>query len=182
MQTKKELRKSAKILRSNLDMVAISEKFLQVLQSLDFYKKAEHIALYYPLGTEPNLLALLQDKSKKFYLPKIQQDNNLTFHPFFEGDILVENKYSILEPQTEQINSAILDVIILPALMADFNRHRLGYGKGYYDRFLAKKDISAIKIICVPDELMVEKLPVEDFDVQADGVITPARLIFGDLI
>ena len=70
MLAKEQLRKSAKEIRKTLDINEISSTILQVFQSLDSYKNAKNIAIYYPIGSELNLMDLCQDRTKSFYLPK----------------------------------------------------------------------------------------------------------------
>ena len=69
------------------------------------------------------------------------------------------------------INPEILDVIIVPALAADKNNNRLGYGKGFYDRFISKYS-KIHTITAIPKELLFDKLPVNNFDMKIDTVIT----------
>ena len=79
----------------------------------------------------------------------------------FDGDIITfMNDIDINE----------LDIIIAPCLSACLDGSRLGHGKGYYDRFL--KDFSGIKVVCIPDELIVESVFPEKHDIKADIIIT----------
>ncbi|MBR2526366.1 5-formyltetrahydrofolate cyclo-ligase, partial [bacterium] len=86
------------------------------------------------------------------------------------GDTLNESPFKTKEPQTKPENPDIIDLIILPALAADKNNFRLGYGKGYYDRLLSKT--TAKTILPIAKELVFENLPVESHDKQVDIVIT----------
>ena len=177
MQSKTELRKVAKDLRKTLNIKEISEKILQIFINSDEYKTAKNIALYYPYANELDLTLLFKCTTEKnFFLPKITQTGSLSFHKYKNGDTLTENKFGILEPQNEAINANIIDLIIIPALMADKIGYRLGYGKGYYDKFFAENNLSATKIICVPEELLTQTLPHDAWDIPSNIIITQKTL------
>ena len=179
MQTKAELRFLAKNLRKELDIKDISKRIISILNSLSLYKNAKNIAAYYPIGTEIDLSEIFENKNKKFYLPKIfPVENKMNFYAYVKGDKLKNNKYNIPEPSESVFSPKKLDIIIIPALMCDKLGYRLGYGKGYYDRFLAENTICAKKVILIPRELMCENLPKEKFDVPADVIVTQEGAVF----
>lgn len=168
MDNKTALRTRAKEIRKKLDVQQLSLNAVEKLRMSDFYKKAEHILLFYPLKYEINFLELMSD-DKMFYLPKVSGEH-LFICPFSKDDTLEFSKFNVKEPCSNPVNPEILDLIIVPALMADKENYRLGYGGGFYDRFLAKyPDIETV--IPIANELIVEKLPREDFDVKCDFVI-----------
>lgn len=170
MESKKELRKKAKEIRNSLDIKKISEKIIENIQSLKIYKMAKNVMIFYPLKHEVNLLALLND-NKNFFLPKVEGENLLVC-PYQKGDKLVESRYKSKEPLTESINANILDIIFVPALTVDENFNRLGYGGGFYDRFLSSVNKEIIKIVAIPEVLISSKLPSEAFDVKIDAIIS----------
>ena len=174
MQTKEELRKFAKKIRQSLDMKEISDKILRIFLASSFYEKAQNIAIYYPYGTELNLLGLVNDASRKWYLPKITTDINLTFHSYRCGDELEKDKFGILEPITTQISPDVLDMMIIPALACDKCGYRLGYGKGYYDRYLSRYEGSTVGI-CY-EENITEELFHGKYDRAVDLVLTEKHI------
>lgn len=141
-------------------------------------KNAKNILIFCPFGSELNLLALMdKNEDKNFYLPVCIEDK-IVAAPYKAGDKLVLNKYKIPEPKTKPVlNVKILDIIITPALCADKNCHRLGYGGGYYDRFFSDRNLQAKKIIVIPDEALVENIPNDEFDIKCDMVMTELRTI-----
>lgn len=169
MVEKKELRKKAKEIRTSLDMKELSAKIIANILQQEEYKKAKNVMIFYPLKHEVDLLGLLEI-NKSFYLPKVQGDNLLVC-PYKKGDKLIESKFQTKEPITEPVNPDILDIIFVPALMADKNCNRLGYGGGFYDRFLSDKSIKAVKIIAIPSQLITDNLPCEDFDIKMDLIV-----------
>ena len=170
MFTKEELRKKAKQIRNLLDINDISSKINAAVQTSEIYQEAKHVMLFYPLKDEIDLRPLLKDNDKQFYLPKLDGDK-LVICPYKEGDKLVLSTYNTQEPLTEPVDPGILDIIFIPALMVDKEFNRLGYGKGYYDKFLATDNLKAIRIVPIPSLLVKEELPSEEFDVQFDIII-----------
>lgn len=169
MQEKNELRKRAKKIRMSLDIENISKKIVEKIKNHSLYIKSEHIMIFYPIGHEVNLLELLRD-DKKFYLPRVDGENLLVC-PYKNGDKLTLSAFKTQEPVSKPVDSNILDIVFVPALMVDKNNHRLGYGGGFYDKFLSKNAANAAKIVAIPSALMIDKIPAEDFDAMIDLVI-----------
>ena len=165
-----DFRKKAKEIRNSLDIEKISEKIVLKIKNLDAYKNAKHVMLFYPLMQEINLLALLEDE-KTFYLPRIKGED-MEVCPYKKDDKMSVSSFKTQEPFSEAVNPEILDVIFIPALMVDKTFHRLGYGKGFYDKFLSKYGLNAIKIVPIADQLIVDKLPSDEFDKTFDIIIT----------
>ena len=82
---------------------------------------------------------------------------------------MYESCFKTLEPDSEPVKKDLIDLVIVPALAVDKNNYRLGYGGGFYDRFLA--NIKAKKVVCIPKELVVETIYPESYDVKIDSVI-----------
>lgn len=169
MFTKYELRKWAKEERKKLNIKSISQTLVKKLQESDEYKSAKNIMIFYPKENEVDLLALLEDKSKNFFLPKISGDNLLCC-PYNRANELCESCFKTKEPTTEPANQSILDLIIVPALAVDKNNYRLGYGGGFYDRFL--EGVNITKLVCIPKELVVETVYPEEHDIKIYKIIT----------
>lgn len=169
MVIKAELRKEAKQIRSSLEMKKISEKIINNIRPTEIYQVAQNIMIFYPLKDEINLLPLLKD-DKKFYLPKVRGEE-LIVCPYKEGDKLAVSEFNTQEPLTEAVSPDILDIIFVPALMVDKAFHRLGYGRGFYDRFLSRIDLRAIKIVPIPSLLIKDEIPFDEFDAQFDIIL-----------
>jgi len=175
--TKQKLRIQAKKIRNSLDIPAVSSAICGQIVEFESYKKAKNVAGFYPFGHEIDLRELYQDSSKKFYLPRVIDGVEMVFYPFTSLSEMEKNKYGILEPITgEELKPSKIDLIIVPGLMADKKGHRLGYGKGYYDRFMAKLSGNCIKIIPIPEELLTENIPADKFDVPVDIAVTQIQI------
>ena len=169
MTEKQQLRLWAKKLRSNLDMETISRILADKLKRRKEYQESKNIMLYYPLKDEVNLLELVEDDSKEFYLPKINGDNLLCCK-FDKNTKLCESCFKTMEPDINK--SSIPDIIIVPALAVDEKNYRLGYGKGFYDRFLKKINNSVKTIVCIPKQLVVKTIFPNEYDIPVDKIIT----------
>ncbi len=170
MDKKIDLRANAKEIRKNLNMDGVSKQLVTKLRNHSFYKNAVNILLFYPLKNEVNLLSLLED-NKSFYFPRVS-GNDLLVCPYNKGDKLEKSSFNVLEPCSSPVNPKILDLIIVPALLVDRSGYRLGYGGGFYDRFLAEYSTDKNTICLMPKQLIVDKLPVEKFDIPVKEIIS----------
>lgn len=169
MDNKTDLRLRAKSIRKTLDIARLSYLAAAQIRQLEIYQNAQNVLLFYPLQYEINLLDLLND-DKSFYLPKVS-GHNLSICPFSIGDKLENSKFNVKEPCSNPVNPKKLEIVIVPALMADKYNYRLGYGGGFYDRFLSA-NLHLKTIVPIAKELFVEKLPHEECDVCVDYVLT----------
>ena len=142
--------------------------------------ESQKIALYYPSFDEVSLLDLLSEKNKEFYLPRILKNFELAFLRFKQGNPLISNAYGILEPDAKNAESTKIDInhldlIFVPLVAFDAQAHRLGRGKGYYDRSLAntREKIHRPYLIGPAFECQrVEVLPQESHDIPLDEIVT----------
>ena len=125
--------------------------------------------LFYPILGEVDLLNLLNDSTKQFYLPRINGEE-LECCLYKKGEELSESNFHTKEPVCEACRKAEIDLVVVPALACDKSDYRLGYGRGFYDRFLA--DFKGIKISCIPKELMFDDVFHEKHDIKMDLIIT----------
>ena len=168
MLKKTELRKKAKEIRKSLDIKNISHLICEEIKALEDFKNAKNIMIFYPLKDEIDLLELLEE-DKNFFLPRMS-GLNLNVCPYKKGDKLEVKQFGVKEPKTHPIAPKSIDLIIVPALMADSKNYRLGYGKGFYDRLITKTN--AKTVVALPKELFIEELPIEPHDKSVDIVIT----------
>ena len=124
------------------------------------------------------LLELNYISNQNILLPIIENNNTMNFFPWKKNDILLINKYGMLEPIKSKIN--IPNVILVPLLVYDKNKYRLGYGKGFYDRYLNKylKKFQNILTVGVAFSFQKHhKLPVNNKDVKLDYILTEKGII-----
>lgn len=123
------------------------------------------------------LMAALANNGHPLCLPRAHSDV-LTFHSWKPGDLLVTGRMSIPEPDAKA-RERRPDLILVPLLAFDRNGYRLGYGGGYYDRYLsehrAKRSVRAVGIAYAGQQ--VDALPHDDFDEKLDAVVTETQVI-----
>ena len=145
------------------------------------YKNKTNISLYYPSNFEVNVLKILDIdffKKFKFSLPVIKKNQEMHFCRWQKEDILLLNQYGIPEPRTSQIINP--KVILIPLLAFDINKNRVGYGKGYYDRFLNANILRQKKFLTVGIAFSFQKhqkLPVNNKDFKLDYIITEKGIL-----
>ena len=131
------------------------------------------VLLYAPLPDELDVL-LLMSAGKRFCFPSYQTDRGYSAAWVKSPEALVPGKFGIAEPPVDavQIPSCEVDFVIVPGLAFGMDCHRLGRGRGFYDRWLT--ELSGQKIGVGFDHQLIEHVPREEHDVQLDGVITPS--------
>ena len=175
MQQKIAIRKKAFINRKNKYFEISSQFFYPLIQILK-KNTINTLALYYPSNYEVNTLSLFQLIKKikiKTLLPIIKSNTQLNFVEWQYLDPLTVNEFGMLEPCFNN-KSLVPDLMLVPLLAFDNNKNRLGYGKGFYDKFLnkflKKKYITTIGVAFSFQKY--NKLPVSNLDVKLDYILT----------
>ena len=152
---------------------------IKILKKIKKNKKI--ISIYYPNSYELNILNIFKVKyfnRYKFLLPIIKEKNSMIFCKWDKHDILIVNKYGTAEPIQSDI--IIPNIIIVPILAFDKNKNRLGYGKGFYDRYLNKYVKKNKDILTVGVAFSFQKhhnLPINKKDFKLDYIITEKGII-----
>lgn len=156
-----------------------SKKIVNTLIQSKAYQNSKTVHCYVSIDKQKevetkNLILRLLDSGKNVVVPKIVGDVQLRHIQIYSMDELKENEWGVAEPADGHqniVNVDELDLVIVPMVAGDHYRNRLGYGKGFYDRFL--KGTEAFKIGLLY-ELQVHQEPLitEDHDVTLDLLIT----------
>ncbi|MBW7888559.1 MAG: 5-formyltetrahydrofolate cyclo-ligase [Bacteroidetes bacterium] len=184
MKTKREIRTEILEKRKSLssdEVVIRSHQIVQQLFSINEVQTAKKIhcyvsALSNEVRTEEILKYILAEK-RQLYVPKIQKQNkNLSSIQINSLSELDKGTMGIPEPCNENaVQQIAFDVIIVPLLAVDNNGNRIGFGGGYYDRFLSS--VEGIKIgICYDFQLLPE-IPSEPHDVRLDIIAAESHVI-----
>lgn len=172
--TKEELRKFAVEKRDFMAKVGmtrkISNRITQIIKNSDDYIRATTVALYYPIKNEIDITGIICN-DKNFCFPKCTKDE-MYFCKVNSLDELKIGRYNIPEPVSDKINPDNIDVIYIPALLANNNCYRLGYGKGYYDKFFKNNKIRAKKIIVIAKNLISDNFIQDEKDYKCDKIVS----------
>ncbi len=140
------------------------------------------ISIYFPSSFEVDLLRIIEIEYFRtciFLLPVIENNNTINFYRWKKNDVLKINKYGIPEPIKS--HKEIPDVALVPLLAFDKNKNRLGYGKGFYDKYLNNQiKINKKNILTVGIAFSFQKhhnLPIKNNDYNLDYVITEKGII-----
>lgn len=184
MEPKNALREQFRQKRRSLsadERKAKDQQIQDALESMDAFKKAKTILFYVSNGEEVNTHRLIQKylKEKSIVIPRtLKKENGLALCRLTAWEALEPSHFGILEVpshDTNYVHESELDLAIIPGIAFDQNGHRLGYGGGYYDRFL--KQLKKIKSIGLSYHCqIIEALPIEPHDVQVDWIVTEQKI------
>ena len=182
---KSEIRKKYKSLRKSLSeseidngSLAISNELLKLsIWGKSFY----HIFLTIEEQKEVNteyILNILSGKDKNIVISRSNfEDYSMSHFLLSDSTKLKKNKYNIPEPiDGIEISISKIDVVFVPLLAFDINGNRVGYGKGFYDRFLEACKSDTIKIGLSFFEAETESIDTSRNDIKLDYGITPAKI------
>lgn len=148
--TKKEIRThilSKRALMTRDEVFDRSDAIVEKIKHDRRYVDAVTVALFYPMRNEINLLSLLKD-DKTFLFPRVEKDG-IHFYQYQQDMHFIQSTFGVLEPdgKTKEYQDGI-DYMLVPALAISDNLYRVGYGKGFYDRFVnAHRPKSTIGVI-----------------------------------
>lgn len=182
---KSQLRQSAIAQLRQLDISEkenIEQKLLEHLMHSSIWKQAHTIGITISRGFEWNTGAIIETawkQNKAVYVPKCFPDNrNMIFYKLTSFQELEVVYYNLQEPkpiETNKINKNSLDMIIVPGLLFDRSGYRIGFGGGYYDRFLT--DYKGHTVALTASQQLMEKIPNEPHDIAVKHIITESDII-----
>lgn len=160
-----------------------SRKIMSMLKETAAFKKADNIMCFVSFASEVYTHDFIKEcikSGKNVIVPYIDKEKDTMelslIKSFFE---LESGFFGILEPKKETIRDfpkEELDIIVTPCVAFDSEKYRIGYGKGYYDRFFAK-GAGGTKIGVCFSENLVDNMPRDEFDIPVDMVITDEKII-----
>ena len=163
---KNEARKYALGLRKELYSNNKNIYFINELKQI--LNKFKNIGIYYPIGSEINIMDIIKEyPNKKFYLP-ITRDE-ISFIEYKYNDELISAKFHTKEPIGIITPRDEIECFIIPCVAISKDHKRLGYGKGYYDRYL--NGYKGYKIGIIYKELNNLDFKTDSYDVKLDLII-----------
>lgn len=182
---KAQIRKQILVKRKSLSkaqFLSLNQLILAHFIQWDFsHINAIHIFLPILKNNEPNTFLWIDWLSKN--QPHIQivisksdfKNYTMTSHPYLGKNDLIENQYGIPEPKTNKLFTDKIDMVLIPLLAFDKRGYRVGYGKGFYDRFLVDKQIIKLGISLFDGIDQIDD--VHEDDIRLDYCITPNEII-----
>ena len=162
----------------NKDLKINLGKFISFLKidKLNF----KSIGGYYPSNYEIDdldILDLLEKKNFKVSLPIIKKENQMNFYSWSRNDPLKINKFGIPEPVSSKIFYP--DILLVPLVAYDVSLNRLGYGGGYYDRYIEKieKVKKVFKIGLAFSFQKISSIPINQYDKRLDFIVTEKEIL-----
>ncbi|MFL6391328.1 MAG: 5-formyltetrahydrofolate cyclo-ligase [Nitrososphaeraceae archaeon] len=148
------------------------------------YKSARVIGAYFSIGSEvrtEHIISTALKNQKVLLLPKTGVDQ-IAFYQVFEADFrenkLVEGRFRILEPpRSSRDIEENIDLLIIPGIAFDKYGYRIGYGKGYYDRFIEHNECPFSIGLGFQFQLMNHSLPHSRFDQRLNAIATESNML-----
>lgn len=181
MINKKELRKEILNKRCSLNEIEVIERSQIICDRVKRtreYEAAENICLYMPIRNEVDVMFLKDDalsKGKRIWLPKVES-SEMNFYYYNEETELAEGAYGIKEPVSEKVLQPDDNtLVIMPGAVFSFKGDRIGYGGGYYDKYLEKYPMCNTMAVCYDFQLLNE-IPREEHDIQPERIVSDINI------
>ena len=158
----------------------LSRRVINRLRRLSYFPQKDIVHCYASMNERRevdthSLIRTLLATGKQVVVP-VMSEGVLTHHRLHSFRDLHPNEFGVPEPiKKAPVALAKLELVIVPMVGGDEARNRLGYGGGYYDRFLSKVEAPTIGLLF--EKNVVAELPVEPFDVPLDLIVTEERVI-----
>jgi len=189
LETKKDIRKSILLKRDTLtpdEVLGKSNEIFNRLCSLEQYKKAKTVIAYMDYRNEAmtgRFILRCIDDGKTIAVPRVMPgaERELKFYEIHNISEDIEFGYKgIPEPKAgilKTVEPSDIDLAVIPGVAFDMERHRIGYGAGYYDRFLLKLRKDCFKIGVAFNMQILNTIPYDEYDIPMDMVITETMII-----
>ena len=179
MQNKDRLRKRYFFIRKRKYFDIKTSFFNPLIKLIKKKYKKTYVSLssYYPASFEVNTIKLFETKfinKLKIFLPVVKENNSMHFYKWEKNDVLKINQFGMLEPALLS-NHIVPNIMLVPLLAYDTQNNRLGYGGGFYDRYLNKYLKTHNNILTIGIAFSFQKyhkLPVSNNDVKLNYILT----------
>lgn len=177
IQTKKEIRDYIRHIKKAMtdeEVREMSKQIQNLLFAQEEYKRAENIYVYVNYNQEvvtSDIISKSLKEGKKVFVPKVCGDNIKFYQIYSMKEDLTPGAYGILEPTTDRLDEQRDGLLIMPGLAFDKGFHRLGYGGGYYDKYLALPN-THIKLALAYHFQILDCIVTDEFDQKVDMIIT----------
>ncbi|MCB0280622.1 MAG: 5-formyltetrahydrofolate cyclo-ligase [Calditrichaeota bacterium] len=182
MKTKSELRSEILKLRKSLNSSEYQIKSQLVQDEVIRFisnQQIQSVHVYIAINGEVNTASIIDhclERKIEVIAPRIEPDRQLSHWLLTDMSKLEKGLFSTLHPPLTNRADSIPDLILVPGVAFDHEKNRLGYGAGYYDRFLAERKNSKTLGLAF-DFQIVEKIETEMHDIKLDAIVTDTNWI-----
>jgi len=158
-------------------MKIASEKMQKKLKKINAFSDAQKIGAYFPIGSEiltQDIIQELLSNGKDVFLPKVVGEK-MEFRKIVNFSSLEKGSFDIMEPKEDCQTDNNLDVILVPTVGISPTGVRLGYGHGFYDKFLAEHKTVTISLIM--EKQIIKNIPKSEHDIIIDWIVTEDRFL-----
>ena len=163
---------------TSFDLMKIaSEKMQKRLKKINAFMDAQKIGAYFPIGSEiltQDIIQELLSNGKDVFLPKVIGEK-MEFRKISNFSSLEKGSFDIMEPKDDCPTDNNLDVILVPTVGISPTGVRLGYGHGFYDKFLAEHKTVTISLIM--EKQIIKNIPKSEHDIIIDWIVTEDRFL-----
>ena len=171
--------------RNSLSLAAINTKSAAIQRRFahsDEFNYARILASYYPVGSEvrtQRIVRIALKSNRLVALPRTVGDH-IKFYQILSNTDLIPGKFGIREPSdsSDSCVSDNIDLLLVPGIVFDTKGYRIGYGYGYYDRFIARKKKSIVSVGLAYEFQVCEKVPRSDNDQKINVLVTEKRTLY----
>lgn len=184
-QDKNSIREHFLTIRDNLNLEEVrlkSELITEKIFNLEIFQVTDIIHSYVSIANRNevdtfNIIETALTQNKRVVVPKMKSGGRLNHVEIHSLKDLKKNKWGISEPENDDpFDTSNLGIIIVPMVAGDEKKNRIGYGQGYYDRFLSKTNAFKIGIL-FENQISSHPLPIQAFDIPLDILVSEKRII-----
>lgn len=181
LKNKKDIRRVILEQRDKLESdikAELDKKIFSELIKSEAYKNASVIFVFVSFKSEVDTHEIIKQAlkdSKTICVPRINtKEREMETFKINSLEELKEGYYGILEPGEDcpAVNGNNIDLVLMPGAVFDRQGGRIGYGGGFYDRFLSRMNKKVDKIALAYDFQILDRVPMDEFDVRVDGIVT----------
>lgn len=183
MNSKKDLREWAKWdreQRKQADKIKIDKSVYERLQTMPEWQKAQRVFIYVSVKQEIDTCMALEwllARGKQVYVPRCKPGGVMEAVEIRSISELQPAPFGLLEPPVHitAVEPGKLDFVVVPCLLCDKEGYRVGYGGGYYDRYLPQT--GAVTVCLCEENHLIENVPRERYDIPVEWAVTESRVI-----
>ena len=162
---------------TSFDMMKIvSQQIHKKLRKSKIFKDAKKIGAYYPIGSEVLTQDIMQEilsSGRELFLPKVVEDE-IEFRKITDFSCLEKGSFDLMEPKDDCPVDNNLDLLLVPTIGISQEGVRLGYGHGFYDKFLSKNQAETVSLVY--EKQVIRKIPRSEHDIIMNWILTEDRL------